>query len=460
MAKQHTPTNIKSYKRKWNFNIGVFLFGAIFLYLMATIIIYATSRNVSVYEVRQGSIIRDPAFTGFVLRNEEAIPAETMGYLNYYVVDKGKVALGSKVYALSPTELVLTDNETSEDSNVDIETQHSIRIRTKSFLEQFDKSQFATTYTFKNDIESELYNEKRDNRLNQLNGLLEASENISVSTAPLDGVVAYSTDGYEGLTIDDVNKDHFQRKDYLPIQTSNNEKINMGTMAYKLITDETWNIIIELEPPNIDELAETTRVQVRFIKDNTTMWADFNIIFREDDSVYGCLTFNKAMIRYASDRYLNIELVLENQTGLKIPKSAATIKEFFVIPETFLTVGGNGKETGVMLQDKSGKYVFEKTIVRFRDEKEGLVYFDTNDFAEDSILLKPNSTSETLLIREKRELEGVYNINKGYAVFRQIQVISESEEYYIVKEGNRYSISNFDHIALDGSTIKENDLVF
>ena len=460
MAKQHTPTNIKSYKRKWNFNIGVFLFGAIFLYLMATIIIYATSRNVSVYEVRQGSIIRDPAFTGFVLRNEEAIPAETTGYLNYYVIDKGKVALGSKVYALSPTELVLTDNETSEDSNVDIETQHSIRIRTKSFLEQFDKSQFATTYTFKNDIESELYNEKRDNRLNQLNGLLEASENISVSTAPLDGVVVYSTDGYEGLTIDDVNKNHFQRKDYLPIQTSNNEKINMGTMAYKLITDETWNIIIELEPPNIDELAETTRVQVRFIKDNTTMWADFNIIFREDGSVYGCLTFNKAMIRYASDRYLNIELVLENQTGLKIPKSAASIKEFFVIPETFLTVGGNGKETGVMLQDKSGKYVFEKTIVRFRDEKEGLVYFDTNDFAEDSILLKPNSTSETLLIREKRELEGVYNINKGYAVFRQIQVISESEEYYIVKEGNRYSISNFDHIALDGSTIKENDLVF
>ena len=58
------------------------------------------------------------------------------------------------------------------------------------------------------------------------------------------------------------------------------------------------------------------------------------------------------------------------------------------------------------------------------------------------------------------KLSGVYNINKGYAVFRQINILCEGEEYYIIEDGNDYGLSNFDHIALDNKNVHENDIVF
>ena len=74
------------------------------------------------------------------------------------------------------------------------------------------------------------------------------------------------------------------------------------------------------------------------------------------------------------------------------------------------------------------------------------------------ILVKPEST-ETMTLSEKTVLQGVYNINKGYAVFTQVKILCESEEYYIIEEGSKYGLSNYDHIALDGSTVQENDII-
>ena len=53
-------------------------------------------------------------------------------------------------------------------------------------------------------------------------------------------------------------------------------------------------------------------------------------------------------------------------------------------------------------------------------------------------------------VGEKASLEGVYCINKGYAVFRTISIIDQNEEYCIVEAGTRYGISQFDYIVLDG----------
>ena len=59
-----------------------------------------------------------------------------------------------------------------------------------------------------------------------------------------------------------------------------------------------------------------------------------------------------------------------------------------------------------------------------------------------------------------KPLKGAYNINKGYAVFKQIQILCESEEYYIVETGNDYGLASYDHIALVGKDVQENDIVF
>ena len=44
-------------------------------------------------------------------------------------------------------------------------------------------------------------------------------------------------------------------------------------------------------------------------------------------------------------------------------------------------------------------------------------------------------------------------------VFKQIDVLYQNEEYTIVKTGTTYGIALYDHIALDGTKIDENQLI-
>ena len=70
----------------------------------------------------------------------------------------------------------------------------------------------------------------------------------------------------------------------------------------------------------------------------------------------------------------------------------------------------------------------------------------------------PNSQSTYQIGADKASLVGVYNINKGYAVFKQINIIYENEEYAIIETKTSYGIALYDHIALDASEIKEHEL--
>ncbi len=60
---------------------------------------------------------------------------------------------------------------------------------------------------------------------------------------------------------------------------------------------------------------------------------------------------------------------------------------------------------------------------------------------------------------DKDKLIGVYNINKGYAVFKQIKILSENDDYSIVETKTSYGIALYDHIALDGSSVVENQTI-
>ena len=167
------------------------------------------------------------------------------------------------------------------------------------------------------------------------------------------------------------------------------------------------------------------------------------------------------MIRYSSERYLDIKLILEDQKGLKIPKTAETSKDFYIVPKDYLTLGGNNSDEGVLVQrkDSDGNTFTEFLNVNVYYEADEMVYLDPNEFGDSKTLLKPES-SELYTLSQIRSLKGVYSINKGYAVFKQIKILCESDEYYIIEEGNRFGLSNYDHIALDAQSLKENDVVF
>mgnify|MGYP000019570095 CR=1 FL=1 len=58
------------------------------------------------------------------------------------------------------------------------------------------------------------------------------------------------------------------------------------------------------------------------------------------NDIYANITFKDSMIRYADERFVNIELILEDESGLKIPKTSVTEKDCYAVPIDYITSGG------------------------------------------------------------------------------------------------------------------------
>lgn len=453
--------NIQVYRKKWNINIGVIIFGVIFVYLVVTVLMYATAKHVSSYEVREGSILKDTSYTGLVLREETVIGAEADGYINYFAPEGSKVGRKTNVYSISSEKLDFSgqeNTEESEDSGLTSEERDSIIQKAQSFSENFQNNKYEDTYTFKDSIENILSSSTAQSRQAQLSAMIESGqEGLTTYAASDDGIIVYSVDGYEDLAMDQVTADMISRADYQKTELFNNTKVKSGDPAYKLVTNEEWTLVIQLDEEMTKELADTTSVKVRFTKDDQTTWAGFQI-YNTEDADLGFLTFDHSMVRYVGERFLDIELILEDETGLKIPKSSVTEKEFYIIPEDYITLGGNSSQSGVLVQSDGEDASFHAVDVYYRDSETGMVYLNMDELRKGDVLIKPDS-ADTYTISEKASLQGVYNINKGYAEFKPVEILCESEEYYIVESGNDYGLTNYDHIALDGSEIQENELV-
>ena len=453
---------VSNFQKRKNVNIGIIIFGIIFIYLIATIIMYITAPKVSVYEVRQGSILKDNAYTGFALREETVIYADESGYANYYADSNSKVRVGTNIYTISDNKIEFKSTASDEKVELSTEETRTIFSKIQSYNTQFHENNFDTTYQLRTDLESTLNKFASQSKSDQLEELLSTTEysDMTVAKSELDGIIVYAFDGLEKVTVDTVTMKQLQKNNYKNKELLNNAKISAGQPIYKMITSDHWKLLVPISEETKDALAGKKTVKVHFKKDNQEIRASMSYLERMEEPVL-CLSFNDSMIRYIDERYLDIELILEDETGLKIPKSAETSKHFYVAPKSYLTQGGNSSSEGVLLQTTNDK---DETITQFKQvtiyyEEDEMIYLDPNTFEKNAILIKPDS-NETFSLTEKRSLKGVYCINKGYAVFKQIQILFESDNYYIIEEGNSFGLSNYDHIALDSTKINENDVVF
>ncbi len=452
-------TKLNTYRRRWTFNVGIVIFGIIFLYLVFQILLYVTESHVTAYEVREGSIVRDTSYTGLAVRSETVIYTDEGGYINYFASEGSKVGAKTPVYSLSGTQLDFTDESDQDLEELTAEEQDSIVTRSQTFSENYTDAQFSDVYNLRSEIQDLLGNKSSVSRQVQLEEMQESGVSLTVFDAARDGIILYSLDGYEDLTPENVTPDMIRKTDYsVTSLEKENTRISAGDPVYKLVTEDSWSLIILLDEEAEEELSGESSVDVRFSKDGETATADLEIIKKDTD--YLCiLSFQSSMVRYVQDRYVDIELILEDETGLKIPKSSVVEKDFYKLPVEFLTQGGDSNETGILLEDEDGNAEFMAVTVYYRNDKTGNAYLDPSDFTTTTRVRMPDS-DEVMTLFEVDPLEGVYNINKGYAVFKHITILCESEDYYIVESGNDYGPANYDHIALDGSAVRENEVVY
>ena len=104
--------------------------------------------------------------------------------------------------------------------------------------------------------------------------------------------------------------------------------------------------------------------------------------------------------------------------------------------------------------------VFVPSDIYYSDET--YYYVDAGEGSElksGDYIVKPQST-DRFQLSQTASLKGVYNINRGYAVFKQIEILDSNEEYYTVKEGTSYGLSVYDHIVLNASMVQEGQILY
>ena len=464
MSKGREQTEkVTKYRKPINVNLGLVIFSVLFIYILVIVISYFRSEHITPYEVSLGSLAVNNTYEGIVLREEEVVLSPYSGYVNYYARESEKVAHGTMVFSVDSTGKLSDLIKDSEgEGTLTDEDMAEIRADISDFSTGFNPRDFKSTYEFKYTIEGTALKLANYKMLSNIENLFSTSysDSIEFGYAPASGILVYSTDGYEGLKSEDMTEELMKHEDYEKKQFHSNDLIAEGDPAYKLITSEEWSVMIEVDEEKAQELSETDYINVRFLKNNDTSWAKVSIL-RQNGTIYALLSFNNSMVTFATDRILEIELLSNESTGLKIPNSAIVERAFYLIPESYMTEGGNSDIGGFMreayMEDGTITTQFvEATIYNIVD---GQCYVDEEVFHAGDNIIMPE-TGERYPVSKQASLIGVYNINKGYADFKQITIIAQNEEYSIVKSNSEYGLSVYDHIVLKGDTVTENDFIY
>ena len=454
MKKAAGKKKITKYRKHSFFNIGTLLFGTLFIYMIISTFMYLTEKHVTAYEVRKGTITGNYRYHALALRTEEIVTASQSGSVRYFEREGSKVSAGSAVCAI---------NETGADkpaviSDFSIGEEDAARLRDtmSGFTINYDGSAFQKVYDLKASMEgtiSEIVEESAQNYVSVRNQC----------TAPTSGFVLYSIDGMETLTEDQLTSDLFGQTDYTSETLRGKESVRAGAPLFKLVTDESWALYFPIDRQLMTELADTERLRFRFLKDNETFTAPFSIVQSGEES-FGKLSLNNSLVRYAADRFLEIELVMNKKSGLKIPSTAIIDRTFYRIPEEYVIKNADtDKEVALKVESfgEDGSSSVKYVTANVYSYEDGEYLVDQNILSEgDYIQMEDSAKRIQIQEKNKEVLHGVYNINKGYAVFREITVIDENEEYCIVESNNIYGLAAYDYIVLDASLVTENQIVY
>ena len=464
MAKR---SKIKKYKKPVNLNIGMIIFGAIFFYVVVCVIIYFQTSHIVRYEVKEGTLATDNIYRGIIIREETIVYAQASGYINFYAREGERVAKNDLVYIVDETGRLsesLAGLSLGENSLSSRELSE-FRSEIVNFVHGFDSGDYDSAYDFKASLSNTLMKLANTNMLESISSMNGSSgvNIINYSYAPTTGIVSYWTDGCEELRPQDVTMELFDTKsDYEKEQIVGNSLMAAGDPVYKISTSENWSLVIPIEPERGAKLQEEGVIKVRFLKNQYESWAETKLLANGDGNTYLQLFFNNSMVTFVTDRFLDVELIVEDETGLKIPVSSIVQKEFFLIPEAFVIPGGNNGGDSIMKQcflenGEISSEVLEVEVYNFDNETKEY-YLDSSILDVGDILYKLDG-QETYTVSKRATLVGVYNMNKGYADFKQINILYRNEEYAIVKSNTKYGLSVYDYIVLNAETVRDDQFI-
>lgn len=464
MENKNNNTNPVKLKKRPSLNIGLVIFIVVCLYIGISFLYYFTKNHLSLYEVQETEFAQDNVVKGIIIRNEEVFYTETAGYIYFFNENGSRVKKDSYVYALD-------ENKDNYDKlvNTDIDSQFTeldtvgIKRKITSFREEYDNNNFSTIYDYNDSLLNTIYELSNSYIIKNVEDII-SNNNISNTfhsyKAEKSGIVSYWNNSLNGLTLNDITPEMFDENFDASSSVSNSDIKGKNEAVYTLIYDEDWYVVAMVNKDQYDAVKDKSKIEIIIKYDNFKISVPITS-YESDGYYYIKLSFNQYMVKYIEFHEIEIELKWQTSEGYKIPNTAITEKEFFLIPDYFFTYGGDSNNIGLVkesIDKETGEatYTFIECDIYYKNEN--YTYIDAAEFQKGDIIISTDNEYFTIGITSK--LTGVYNVNKGYAVFRRIEKLYQNDDYCIIRMDTTYGISLYDHIALDSSTVIDLGIIY
>ncbi len=445
-----------------------FIFALVLIYIICFVVLYISKSKVQTYEVNTGSLTNNAVYTAIALRSESVYYSPYSGNINYYQRENTRVKKGDTVYSVDETgrvsDILAGYNKVGENS-LSKQNLADIKSTLNNYKNDYDGSDFSYIYDLKSDLNAAVLQSINENIMNNIDSIIESTGSrdlFRTILAETNGIVVYSVDGYESKEPETITSSDFNKDNYNKSNLKAESIMVTGNPAYKMVTSENWYLMIKLNHDDISKygLQSKKTIDIKVKKDNMTFTCGFSII-EKGDGIYGRLSLDSYMIRYASERFLDIELVTTGKSGMKIPVSSVTENDFYEIPKSYMTKGGNSNNYGFIVEkyDENGNIVpsfAEADIYKTTDE---YVYVNKESFESGQVIVMPDSSSR-FVIGPVAKLKGVYCVNTGYTIFCPVEILDQNNEYYIVKQKITHGITVYDRILLEADKYKPNEMIY
>lgn len=475
MAGKRRSGNVVKMKRKNAKFTGAFL--VLFaIYVLFQGVMSMTRENVSIYEVTEKKIADDNLVRGIILRNEKLVTSDQEGYINYYVADGTKVGARTKIYSIDQTGQIYEKLSGTQTGEVKLTSQNTSDIRSEiaAYRAAYSTSHFEEIYSFKYNLDntiSELTNARLLDNVTQILKEQGSQGSFQFGSAGESGIISYTSDGLEALDMNHITSKTFESTSDETKQLRQTESVKAGTPIYRLVTNESWSVVFPLSKEQFKNIQQDKTVTVTLKKIQAKVTPQVTT-FTVDGGYYARIDLKRYMIQYINNRYIDLEIKMNDEAGLKIPRSSILKKKFYKIPEEYVvnTQKGEGVLAVTYKKDGTPEYTARYPQILKLTEKvknsdgemvdETTCYISADAFDAGSEIADDTAGTNKLALTELAELDGVYCCNKGYCEFRPIQIAYQNNEYSIIKKDTSGGLSAYDHIILDPKVIREDDIIY
>ena len=174
------------------------------------------------------------------------------------------------------------------------------------------------------------------------------------------------------------------------------------------------------------------------------------------------IKLDKYLLNYITERFVTIELFMDEDDGLKIPVSSLVDKEVYKIPVSYLSAGGNQSNQNrinVQVRTDDGDITLKQVVPTIYKIDDDYCYVDPLSFDDTDVIIDINTNETTAVsVLPTDTIKGVYTANRGIAEFRIVTIIKTVDDFALIQNDEELNV--YDNIILDSSKVTENQIIY